>query len=126
MTTSLALLTALLVLAALSLQLHLQAQRHTRLRIAGRRGWTVELRRQARICSLPGDLQPYPLPREFRLLVWRLAGLPVWRREALVCLPLQCDAQIDRIDAQGFDHLFDDAFRLQPPRAGRPAAQLTM
>lgn len=101
---------------ALALQRH--AACHELLRSSGPGWWSVELRRKARVCSVPGDLQAYPQPREFRIRVWRVAGVPLWWRGCFVSLPLQCDALIDRLDAGNFDHLFNGVYRFAP-RTGR-------
>ena len=105
----------LLALAGRCWLLHVVAARHTRLRRSGPGLWSVELRRRACVCSMPRDLQDYPQPREFRILVWRLAGCPLWWRGSVVGLPLHCDATVDTLEAHRFDHLFSGPFRLQPP-----------
>ncbi len=122
--TSALLITLLLALAGRSLMLQRHAARHAWLHRSGPGWWTVELRRRACVCSLPNDLQPYPQPREFRIRVWRLAGLPLWWRGCFVSLPVHCDALVDQIDAQQFDPLFSNPYRLQQPAGGaapRPA-----
>ncbi len=115
MTSSLLITLLLLGLASRSLVLQRHAARHSRLRSRGPGWWTVELRRRACICSLPNDLQAYPQPREFRILVWRLAGVPLWWRGCFVSLPLHCDATVGQLDAQQFDQLFEGPYRLHPP-----------
>ncbi len=119
--TSALLITLLLALAGRTLLLQRHAARHAWLRSSGTGWWTVELRRLACVCSMPHDLQPYPQPREFRVLVWRLAGVPLWWRGCFVGLPVHCDATVAELGAQHFDHLFQAAFQLQPP-AGKPTA----
>jgi hypothetical protein len=124
MTTTLLLALLLLALAGRSVLLQRLAGKHLRLHTSGAGWWTVELRRRACICTLPNDLQPYPQPREFRILVWRLAGMPVWCRGCFISLPVHCDATVNQLDAQQFDHLFSGPFRLQAPAvaaATRPA-----
>jgi hypothetical protein len=113
-TSSLLILLLLLALAARSLLLQRHAARYARLRLSAAGWWTVELRRLACVCSVPHDLQAFPQPREFRIRVWRLAGVPVWCRSCFVSLPVHCDATVGQLDAQQFDHLFRGAFRLQP------------
>ena len=117
------LITVLIVgLAGRALALQHHAAAHALLRSSGKGWWRVELRRKARVCSLPGDLQAYPQPREFRIRVWRLAGVPVWWRGCFVSLPLHCDALIDQLDAGNFDHLFSGVYRFAAsknlPRSG--------
>ena len=124
MTTTFLLSLLLLTLAGRSLMLQRLAGRHLRLHTSGPGWWTVELRRRACLCTVPNDLQPYPQPREFRIRVWRLAGIPVWWRGCFISLPVQCDATVAQLDAQQFDHLFSGPFRLQTPAvatATRPA-----
>lgn len=113
MTTALVITLWLLALAARSLLLQRLAARHALLRTRGHGWWTEELRRRACVCSVPNDLQPYPQPREFRIRLWRVAGLPVWWRGCFVSLPVHCDATVAQLDGQQFDHLFSGAFRLQ-------------
>jgi hypothetical protein len=117
MTTTFLLSLLLLTLAGRSLMLQRLAARHAWLRTTGSGWWTVELRRLACVCSVPNDLQPYPQPREFRIRVWRLAGIPVWWRGCFISLPVQCDATVAQLDAQQFDHLFSGPYRLQAPVA---------
>lgn len=102
----------LTVLACRSLMLQREAARHALLGSTGTAWWSVELRRRACVCSLPGDMQAFPQPREFRLRVWRCAGLPLWSRSSWVSLPLHCDALVDQLPADAFDHLFDPAWQL--------------
>ena len=113
MTSSLVITLLLLALAGRSWLLHRHAARHTWLRSRGPGWWTVELRRRACVCSVPGDLQPYPQPREFRIQVWHLAGVPLWWRGCFVSLPVHCDALVSQLDAHSFDHLFSGAYRLR-------------
>jgi len=124
MTTAIVITLWLLALAGRTWLLQRLAGRHALLRTAGAAGWTVELRRRACVCSVPNDLQAYPQPREFRIRVWRLAGMPVWWRGCFVSLPVHCDATVAQLDAQQFDHLFSGPFRLHAPQADtakRPA-----
>ncbi len=123
MTTALLITLWLLALAGRACMLQRLAGRHALLGTSGSGWWTVELRRHACVCSVPNDLQPYPQPREFRIRVWRLAGVPVWWRGCFVSLPVHCDATVAQLDAQQFDHLFNGPFRLQAPgtAAARPA-----
>ena len=121
MTTALLITLWLLALASRAWFLHRLAGRHALLRTRGAGWWTEELRRRACVCSVPNDLQPYPQPREFRIRVWRLAGMPVWWRGCFVSLPVHCDATVAQLDGQQFDHLFSAPFRLQAP--GAAAAQ---
>lgn len=117
----------LLALIGRAWMLQRHAARHQWLCHWGPGWWTVELRRRACVCSVPNDLQAYPQPREFRIRVWRLAGVPMSWRGSYVSLPLHCDALVDQLDAQQYDHLFSDAFRQPAPARplARPA-QLTM
>jgi hypothetical protein len=123
MTTALVITLWLLALAGRAWMLQRLAGRHALVGVSGNGWWTVELRRRACVCSVPNDLQPYPQPREFRIRVWRLAGVPVWWRGCFVSLPVHCDATVAELDVQQFDHLFNGPFRLQAPgaAAARPA-----
>lgn len=71
---------------------------------------TRELWRQTYLSAPMPDT--FPQPRERRLVVWRLAGLPLWTTQAVIALPLHMDAQIDHIDATTFDHHFCGHFVL--------------
>jgi len=115
MSSSLLITLLMLALAGRSLVLQCHAARHGQVHRRGPGWWTVELRRRACMSSLPNDLQAYPQPREFRILVWRLAGVPLWWRGSFVSLPLHCDATVGQLDAQQFDQLFDSPYRLHPP-----------
>jgi hypothetical protein len=127
MTTTLLLTLLLLAIVGRSLALQRHASRHALLGTSGSAGWTVELRRRACVCTLPDDLQMFPQPREFRIRVWRLAGIPVWRRSAFVGLPLHCDALVDQLPAEAFNHLFDAAYRLPAaPGAGRASRTMQL
>ncbi len=122
MTTTLVLTLWLLAMAVRTWRLHRLASRHVLLRTSGAGWWTLELRRLACVCSVPNDLQPYPQPREFRIRVWRLAGVPLWWCGCFVSLPVHCDATVGQLDAEQFDHLFSGPFRLQAP-AGKAAVR---
>ena len=121
MSTLLLLTLLLATLAGRSLVLQHDAARHTLLGSTGPAWWSVELRRRACVCSLPGDLQAFPQPREFRCRVWRCAGIPLWSRSNCVGLPLHCDALVDKLPAEAFDHLFDPAYRLAAAAGRTPA-----
>ncbi|MDH4391917.1 MAG: hypothetical protein QE285_10920 [Aquabacterium sp.] len=122
MTTAILITLWLLALASRTWMLQRLAARHALLHATGGGWWTVELRRRACVCSVPNDLQAYPQPREFRIRVWRLAGVPLWWRGCFVSLPVFCDATVDKLDAGQFDHLFSGPFRLQAP-AGQAAVR---
>lgn len=111
----------LTVLAGRSLMLQRAAARHALVGRTGAAWWSVELRRRACVCSVEGDMQAFPQPREFRILVWRCAGIPLWSRGSHVSLPLHCDALVDQLPADAFDHLFDPAWRLAATTGRAPA-----
>ena len=113
MTTWLVITLLLLALAGRSWLLQRHAAQHAWLNSSGPGWWTVDLRRRACVCSVPGDLQPYPQPREFRIRVWHVLGLPVWVQGCFVSLPVHCDALVGQLDAHNFDHLFNGAYRLR-------------
>lgn len=114
----------MLALAAHCWRLHRHARQHGWLHSQGPGWWTVDLRRRACVCSVPGDLQPYPQPREFRIRVWNLAGVPLWSQACFVSLPVHCDALVGQLDGHSFDHLFSGAYRLRSaPAANGPGAR---
>lgn len=121
MTTTLVFSLLLLALAGRCWLLQRHAAQHALIQRSRGSWWTVELRRRACVCSVPGDLQPYPQPREFRIRVWQLAGVPLWWQGCFVSLPVFCDALVDQLDAQNFDHLFSGAYRLNRAPVGNGA-----
>lgn len=73
-------------------------------------GWVrVELRRKAELAT--DNAHAFPLPRETRVLTTRVAGIPVWRTERAVGLPLSAADNTDSLCAQSFDELFPADFR---------------
>lgn len=122
MTTTLLLTLLLLAIAGRSLALQRHAGRHALLGATGSAWWSVELRRRACVCRVRDDLQAFPQPREFRIRVWRFAGVPLWWRGSFVSLPLHCDALVDQLPAEAFDHLFDPGYRLAAARRPLHAA----
>ena len=41
----------------------------------------------------------------------------MWWRGCFVSLPVHCDALVDKLDAQNFNHLFSGAYRLGKTKA---------
>ena len=81
-------------------------------RRSGATRWlSVELRRRAMVCKAPGDLQEFPQPREFRMLVLRLAGLALCARTQVVGLPRHFDSGLHLLRAEDFDAQFSGSFR---------------
>jgi hypothetical protein len=69
-----------------------------------------ELRRRTLLdTGVPGS---YPLPREERLRVWTIAGVPVRVIGLGIGLPTWLDARIDQVDATEFDGSFDPEFSM--------------
>lgn len=116
MTATLMVLLALLVLAMRALWARRRLAGWERLWRLAQGPVTVELRRRAMLALLGHDSQPFPQPREFRILSLRLAGIPLWSQQSIVSLPMAVDARIDAVGAAEFDHLFDEPFRQAPPR----------
>ncbi|MEY4750432.1 MAG: hypothetical protein RIQ60_2646 [Pseudomonadota bacterium] len=57
----------------------------------------------------------FPMPREERLRVWSVGGVPVHVSGLSVGLPASLDARIDTVDAMEFDASFRAEFRLADP-----------
>lgn len=110
-------LPALLALAWRGLRLELDVAGWDRLWRVASGPVAMELRRNAGMARLAGDSLAYPLPREFRTLLVRVGGVPVWSRQSIVSLPGEVDARIADIPAGEFDHLFSEPFRLARPRS---------
>jgi hypothetical protein len=86
---------------------------HAELLRRSSRGWlTIELRRRAAVMRMKGDLQDYPCPREVRIRTLRCSGIPIWQDVCSIGLPPQCDACIDQLRAEQFDHMFNRDFQL--------------
>ncbi len=77
----------------------------------------LELRRRVAVFKPEGDSQAFPQPREVRMLVLRLGGIPVFCREESIGLPKEMDARLDQVSAKDFDAHFSDAFRIAPRRS---------
>lgn len=89
-----------------------QCERRTAQGLASCELW----RRTYLVAPLPDS---FPQPREERIVVWRLAGLPLWTSRNIIALPLDMDEQIGRIDPMAFDDHFRGPFALhQPAQAG--------
>lgn len=102
----------LLWLASVAWSRHCESSRLQLLRISRRNGCTLELRRRALLqAASPGE---FPQPREERVVMWRLAGVPVHVQRSVVGLPLQTDARIDSLTADEYDGRFSPWFRLDP------------
>lgn len=102
----------LLWLASVAWSCHCESRRLQLLRISRRNGCTLELRRRTLLqAACPGE---FPRPREERVVMWRLAGVPVHVQRSVVGLPLQTDARIDTLTADEYDGRFSPWFRLDP------------
>lgn len=78
-----------------------------------RRGWlAVEVRRRVGMERLPRHVSEYPVPREERILVNRLAGVVLWHREVSVALPDSACEHLQEVSAQEFDREFPAWLRL--------------
>jgi len=79
-----------------------------------REGWmAVEVRRRVAMERLPSSVSDYPVPREERILVKRLAGVVLWHREVSVGLPLSACEHLQDVTAQEFDRAFPSWLRLK-------------
>ena len=74
---------------------------------------TVEVRRRVAMERLPSSVSDYPVPREERILVKRLAGVVLWHREVSVGLPLSACEHLQDVTAQEFDRAFPSWLRLK-------------
>ena len=78
------------------------------------KGWmAVEVRRRVGMERLPSSVSDYPVPREERILVNRLAGVVLWHREVSVGLPLSACDHLQDVTAQEFDRAFPAWLRLK-------------
>jgi hypothetical protein len=71
-----------------------------------------ELRRRT---LLTRTADAYPMPREERLRVWSIGGVPVHVSGLSIGLPTWFDARIDKVDVTEFDGCFRPEFRLASP-----------
>ena len=73
----------------------------------GRTGFVVvEIRRRVGMERLPHHVSEYPVPREERILVYRVLGLVLWHREVSVALPNSASEHLDAVSPQEFDGQF--------------------
>ena len=73
----------------------------------------VEVRRRVGMERLPSGVSEYPVPREERILVYRLVGVVLWHREVSVALPLSACEHLQDVTAQEFDRAFPAWLRLK-------------
>jgi hypothetical protein len=97
----------LLVVAAVR-ALYLEAWLGDTLRILReRRGWIgIEVRRRVGMRKIPAHLSEFPAPREERIRVWRLFGVPLWHDEVSVALPERACECFAEVAPQDFDRQF--------------------
>ncbi|MET0383842.1 MAG: hypothetical protein ABW032_10525 [Burkholderiaceae bacterium] len=77
---------------------------------------TIELHRHAGMSRFGSDLIEFPQPREYRTMSMRVAGIPIWSQHAIISLPAESDARIEKIAAGEFDQLFTRQFRMNWPK----------
>ncbi len=106
----------LLVLRAIWLHRHVATMRLVR---RDSSGWlSYELRRRVRLVAVPAHVSAYPVPREERVRVVRMAGLVLWHKELSVALPNEASSHLSDISPQEFDGRFPSWLQLGPPRRG--------
>lgn len=106
-------MTCLAFLAALRAAiLQRELARFELVRGSGSRGVALELHRRAMVCRADGDTQEFPLPREARMLVLRVVGVPILCRREEIGLPLHLDARLGQLRAEDFDSEFTGQFRV--------------
>jgi hypothetical protein len=80
-------------------------------------GWLcIELRRRVALARMAGE--PFPRPREERLRVVWVAGVPIFMSRASVGLPPWYDARIDQVEPGEADESFLSPWRLSTLRHG--------
>ncbi|MBC8742790.1 hypothetical protein F6X40_40675 [Paraburkholderia sp. UCT31] len=79
---------------------------------------SYEVRRRVCMEALPLHVSEYPVPREVRLRVLRLASLVLWSMERSIALPSEACARLGNISAQEFDDHFPNWLQLGQPEAG--------
>lgn len=108
----------LMLLALRAFYLH----RHVATMVLVRRdssGWfSHELRRRVLLVAVPGHISTYPVPREERVRVVRMAGLVLWHKELSIALPNEACSHLADISPQEFDTRFPSWLQLGPPRQG--------
>ena len=108
----------LLSVRAIHLHWHVAAMRLVRRDASG--WFSYELRRRVLLVAVPGHVSSYPVPREERVRVVRLAGLVLWHQELSIALPNEACSHLGDISPQEFDTRFPSWLQLGPP--GRRAA----
>jgi hypothetical protein len=79
-------------------------------------GWLhFEVRRRVAMRSVPEHVSEYPVPREERIRLVRLAGIVIWHRELSVALPDTACGHLEEVTAQEFDRCFPPWLRLSGP-----------
>lgn len=82
-------------------------------------GWlSHEVRRRVSLVAVPGHVSPYPVPREERVHVVRLAGMVLWHSELSIALPDEACSHLGDISPQEFDTRFPSWLQLGPPTHG--------
>lgn len=82
-------------------------------------GWfTHELGRRVLLVAVPGHVSTYPVPREERVRVVRVAGLVLWHKKLSIALPNGACSHLSDISPQEFDARFPSWLQLGPPGRG--------
>lgn len=102
----------LLLLVAWELRVQIWLGRTVCIRVR-RTGWIViEVRRRVSMLRLPDHVSEFPVPREERILVYRLLGIVLWHEEMSVALPNTACEHLAEIAPQDFDRQFPTWLRL--------------
>ena len=102
-----------LVLRAVYLHRHVAAMALVRRDASG---WlSHEVRRRVSLVALPGHVSTYPVPREERVRVVRLAGVVLWHTELSIALPEDACSHLGDISPQEFDTRFPGWLQSTPP-----------
>lgn len=106
----------LLALRAFYLHRHVATMRLVR---RGSSRWlSYELRRRVLLVAVPAHISAYPVPREERVRVVRLAGVVLWHSEVSIALPDEACSHLGDISPQEFDAQFPSWLRLSPSGHG--------
>lgn len=100
----------LLLVALRAARLHAAVAPGTRLWRRDHGWWSIELTRIVALVRAPGDSQPYPHPRETRVRLWRVFGVPVWQDLDALALPDSAAADLAAVPVSLFDAQFGPGF----------------
>ncbi|AOZ02024.1 hypothetical protein BKK81_22055 [Cupriavidus sp. USMAHM13] len=118
-----------LVLMLRAIYVGAKVGRVTLIRRSGRGLLHVELRRCVYMERLPAYISQFPVPREMRMRVVRMAGIVLWRETRSIALPDEACSHLADISIQEYDEQFPRWARVralieaEPERSlrGRPS-----